>query len=488
MRRLLVAIALAGSMSFVLAGAQSASAASRLPAEGVFENCTLSSQLPTCIQRLGVMSHGGLKVVVIGASGAPLTDLAQYAAAAHSHGMSVMWELDAGTTDWWSDPASSTVMSGYYPVFAAACGCRDNGQLLAYMVKWLGGLGGTYGYYAADDGMLSPGDERQMAAYVQAIKAQDPSHTVMIGSGDETQTKDYQAISDVMGNEIYPVTNGSVDWSGVAQEASDDQRIANQSGKQSAFILQAFTWGDNLSDGQAIGACTANDTRASCYAKLNYPTASQQLKLRNEILTHADPKLILWWSFFGTAGDVTGDTSSIFPTGNNAASRWQGLAAAIHAPAPPVGRAQIARKDLTVIHNSAIAAGSGGSIAGSSSGATSEPGATPTGATVSYSDTVAAQTTLTVLRAVPGIRSAHGCTAVAGRLPGGKDRRCTRFASVGTFTHRDRAGRNSFHFTGRLNGIKLLVGKYRLTAFGTLARLRGSSAATTFRIVAGVPL
>jgi hypothetical protein len=485
MRRLLTAIALAGSMSFVLVGAQSASASSS-PAEGVFESCTLSSELSTCLQRLGVMRQGGLKVVVIPASGAPLTDLAQYAAAAHSDGMSVMWELDDGTTDWWSDPASSTVMSGYYPMFAAACGCRDNNQLLAYMVKWLGGLGGTYGYYAADDGMLSPGDDRQMTAYVQAIKAQDPSHTVMIGSADETQTKDYQHIADVMGNEIYPVTNGSVDWSGVAQEASDDQRNANQAGKQSAFILQAFTWGDNVSDGQAIGACTANDTRASCYAMLNYPTASQQLKLRNEILTHADPKLILWWSFFGTAGDVTGDTSSIFPTGNNAASRWQGLAAAIHAPAPLVGRAQIARKDLKVVHNSAIAAGSGGSIASSSSpsGGTSAPGATSTGATVSYSDTAAAQTTLAVLRAVPGIRSPHGCDAAAGRLPGGKDRRCTSFASVGTFTHRDRAGRNSFHFTGRLNGSKLLVGKYRLVAFGTVTRLRGTSAATTFQIVA----
>jgi hypothetical protein len=33
-------------------------------------------------------------------------------------------------------------------------------------------------------------------------------------------------------------------------------------------------------------------------------------------------------------------------------------------------------------------------------------------------------------------------------------------------------------------GSKLLVGKYRLMAFGTLARLRGTSAATTFRIVA----
>ena len=204
-------------------------------------------------------------------------------------------------------------MSGYYSAFATACGCTDNGQLLSYLAKWLGALGGTYGYYAADDGMLAQGDEQQLATYVQAIKAQDPNHMVMIGAADETETHDYQSVADVTGNDIYPVTNGSVDWSGVAQQASDDQHDANQAGKQSAFILQAFTWGDNLSDGQAIGACTASDTAASCYAKLDYPSPAQQLQMRNEILTHADPKLILWWSFPGTNGEVNGDTYSTYP-------------------------------------------------------------------------------------------------------------------------------------------------------------------------------
>ena len=483
MRRFLVAIALISSMSFALAGAQSASASS-LPVEGIFEGCNLTSQLQTCVQRLGVISQGGLKVVVVQASNVPLTDLQQYAAAAQTDGMSVMWELDVGTTGWWSDPASSISMSGYYSAFASACGCSDNGHVLAYLARWLGALGGTYGYYAADDGMLSPGDEPQLAAYVRAIKAQDPFHTVMIGSADETQTHDYQGAADVTGNDIYPVTSGSVDWSGVAQQASDDQRDANQAGKQSAFILQAFTWGDNLSDGQAIGACTAVDTAASCYAKLDYPSAAQQLKLRNEILTHANPKLILWWSFPGTNGEVNGDTYSIYPTGSVASARWQGLTAAIQAPAPQTttthkSGARIARKNLRVTHNSVIAAESGGSITRPQAANTRR-----TGATVSYSDTQAAQTTFTVFHASPGIRSADGCAPAVSHHPArGAASRCTRFASIGSFTHRGHAGTNGFHFTGRLNGSKLIVGKYRLIAFGTVVRLRGTSATTTFRIV-----
>ncbi len=481
MRRFLVAIALMSSISFALAGAQSASA-STLPAEGIFEGCNLSTQLQTCVQRLGVMSQGGLKVVVIQASNEPLTDLQQYAAAAQADGMSVMWELDVGSTGWWTDPASSTSMSGYYSAFASACGCTDNGQLLAYLARWLGGLGGTYGYYAADDGMLSPGDEQQLTAYVQAIKAQDPNHMVMIGAADETQTHDYQSTADVTGNDIYPVTSGSVDWSGVAQQASDDQRDANQAGKQSAFILQAFTWGDNLPDGQAIGGCTASDTPASCYSKLDYPSPAQQLQMRNEILTHADPKLILWWSFPGTNGEVNGDTYSTYPTGSVASARWEGLSAAIQAPAPQTKTAPkvaTARKNLRVRHNSVVAAGSGGSISRSHL----HPRTRQTGATVSYSDAQAAQTTFTVFHASAGIRSASGCAPAGSHHPARGAAKCTRFASVGSFTHRGHAGTNGFHFTGRLNGSKLIVGKYRLMAFGTLARLRGTSVTTTFRIV-----
>jgi len=71
--------------------------------------------------------------------------------------------------------------------------------------------------------------------------------------------------------------------------------------------------GENLGDGEAIGGCTTQDTPLPCYAKLRYPSSAEQLQLRNEVLTHAHPKLILWWSFpliYGQAGD---ETYSIYP-------------------------------------------------------------------------------------------------------------------------------------------------------------------------------
>jgi hypothetical protein len=340
-RRLMVAFVCCCTLTVGLAalGASAASAAS-MPAEGVFESCPLDTAMATCLQRLAVMHQGGVNVVVISAGGVSLNSLATYAAAANSLGMSIMWETS--NPGWWQEPSDSTYMSGFYPAFASACGCNQDAALLSYTFRWLGSLPATYGYYGADDSTLAPGDGAAIANYVSEIKQADPSHPVMIGSADQSQTDAYESTADMIGADIYPVTTSSLIpvsanqemWDSVAQSAVDTQRSADQAGRQSAFVLQAFTWGDNVGDGQAIGVCTPSDTQLSCYAKLLYPTGGDQLQLRNEVIEHAHPKLILWWSFQGTYGQAGNDTYSIYPTGAVAASRWAGLSAAIQAPAP----------------------------------------------------------------------------------------------------------------------------------------------------------
>lgn len=351
--RLLARLGLACSLLVLLLAASAQASAATLPPEGIFENCTLDVQMSTCVQRLELMHQGGFQVVVIGAGGTSPAALSSYAATAQSLGMSVMWAI--GAPGWWRDPPSSTSMTGVYSGFTGLCGCDQNGPLLAYLVHWLSQLPATYGYYAADDSMLAPGDAAGVASYVAQIKQQDPTHTVLIGSADEDQTSTYVHIADAIASEIYPVTTGPLMpvsahqdmWDGVAQWASDAQHAADSAGKQSAFVLQAFTWGDNLADGQTIGACTTSDTPLSCYSKLRYPTGAEQLQLRNEMLLHAHPKLILWWSLFGTDGDVTGDTYSIYPTGSEAAARWSGLAAAVQAPFPGSQSAPASAKPIT---------------------------------------------------------------------------------------------------------------------------------------------
>lgn len=103
-----------------------------------------------------------------------------------------------------------------------------------------------------------------------------------------------------------------------------------------------------------------------------------------------------------------------------------------------------------------------------------------TGTLVSYTDNAVSTTMLTVLRPRRGVRRGHSCLKPK---HGRSGRRCTRYVSVGRFTHSDRVGQNSFHFSGRLHHRKLAPGSYRLRArprFGDPARL---AVTVSFRIV-----
>ena len=65
MRRQITAFAIASMLMLGLAsfGAAAASA-STMPAEGVFEDCPIATQMVTCLQRLETMHAGGVNVVV----------------------------------------------------------------------------------------------------------------------------------------------------------------------------------------------------------------------------------------------------------------------------------------------------------------------------------------------------------------------------------------------------------------------------------------
>jgi hypothetical protein len=102
------------------------------------------------------------------------------------------------------------------------------------------------------------------------------------------------------------------------------------------------------------------------------------------------------------------------------------------------------------------------------------------GTTVSYRDTQAATTTLTVLQPARGIRRGRSCVKPR---RGQRGSRCTRYVTVGKFTHRDRAGTNSFHFSGRVRGRKLKPGSYRLQAVPRFAGRNGRAVTNSFRVV-----
>jgi hypothetical protein len=305
-----------------------AHAVGSLPAQGIFDNCNLSS-LTTCEADLLPMHQAGLQVVVMSAQWDTTDEITSYAAYAQSIGMSVMWELnDPG---YWGGAWIGSSAAADWSSFSTACGCTATNQVLDYMIHFLSQLPATYGYYAADDWTLTPADKGNLTQYVSEIKAADPNHMVMVGSAEGDGTT-YYSSGATMGNEIYPETTQSLMpydgnrgiWQSVQLNTRQDQRAATANGTSSAFILQAFSFGDNVSDGEAVGVCTASMSQAQCASLLQYPSANVQLELRNLILQNAAPKLILWYTYAQASqgsrwADLTSVVNAQYPASASAA-------------------------------------------------------------------------------------------------------------------------------------------------------------------------
>lgn len=138
--------------------------------------------------------------------------------------------------------------------------------------------------------------------------------------------------------------------------------------------------------------------------------------------------------------------------------------------------ARSAAKALGIAPTTFFAAGSGPSATGAAARRSRR-----TGARVSYTLNVAASVRFTIERSVRGRLVSRRC--VAERKSNHKRRRCTRYVRLrGSFTRQGKAGRNSFHFTGRLNGKKLRRGGYRLVATPTANGRTGTPARRTFGI------
>ena len=100
------------------------------------------------------------------------------------------------------------------------------------------------------------------------------------------------------------------------------------------------------------------------------------------------------------------------------------------------------------------------------------------GTNISYTSAVAGTTTFTVLAPRRGVTAAKCVKPKRGR----RGKRCTRYVSLGTFTHQDVAGFNTFVFTGRVRHHKLARGSYRLQAISRSNGNKSSPVTLSFRI------
>lgn len=98
----------------------------------------------------------------------------------------------------------------------------------------------------------------------------------------------------------YGLPNGLVEWYPVLDQSSAVGQPPPPG--QAGYILQAFSWGDNLGDGEAMGRCTRSDTPASCAAKYQAPTAVQLEQMWCAVQQY-NPHLVLWYYAGGVPTD-----------------------------------------------------------------------------------------------------------------------------------------------------------------------------------------
>jgi hypothetical protein len=109
----------------------------------------------------------------------------------------------------------------------------------------------------------------------------------------------------------------------------------------------------------------------------------------------------------------------------------------------------------------------------------------PRGTTVSFTLTQPATVRFTVTQRTKGRKGKRGGKAVCVKptKTNRKRKRCIRVTLKGSFTRNGIAGRNSFHFSGRLHGRKLTPGRYRLVATPSAGGRKGKAISSGFRIV-----
>jgi uncharacterized repeat protein (TIGR01451 family) len=106
---------------------------------------------------------------------------------------------------------------------------------------------------------------------------------------------------------------------------------------------------------------------------------------------------------------------------------------------------------------------------------------TSKGTAVSYVDSQAATTTLTVYQLLPGVRKGKKCVAPPRKKKKGT-RRCTRLVRRGSFTRQDLGGPVSFRFKGKLGRKTLAAGSYRLSVVAVNAGGKSKAAQADFKI------
>jgi hypothetical protein len=255
--------------------------ASALPPQGVYDGCAPGGDpvagqgVSACVSRLQQLRAHGFTIVLNYSSLYGSSDeIRQYAAAAESLGIRLIWPLH--------HPSLRTGAGAQaYLQLGRECGCTSTPDLIRYIVSMVKDLPATYMYYVGDE---VPDTQhaavRQISDLIHTLDPAHPRFYVTFGSNVTGQSlSGFTDTADMLGGDSYPIEVGG-DPSVVSADTRTTARIATAAARPYAMVLQAFCF------------CQEGHPGA------RYPTRAEYRQMLGAALTAGRPSFVLWWSYY----------------------------------------------------------------------------------------------------------------------------------------------------------------------------------------------
>lgn len=257
--------------------------------QGVYESCS-PWRGSMCLDRLQQIAQAGFKLVVnYGQLYGTAEEELAYAQRAAELGIKIIWNLDSPALRDQGDILHT------FPQLSATCDCSDAAVFVRYTINLVKNLPATWGYYIGDEVPMN--ELARLNAFTDYVKGLDPSHPRLIvqesGSAYEAEANlaPFADTSDVLAVDFYPVGARDESINETGAIAQTVQSLATQNGKQSAMVLQAFSWSEyNGQSCSPFPACTT------------YPTVDEMRQMLNFTLKNSHPAFILWYSYYDVMG------------------------------------------------------------------------------------------------------------------------------------------------------------------------------------------
>lgn len=267
--------------------------------QGIYQDCNLDGQAcsgptgDTAISQLDKIAKGGFTLVLnYSAFWGTAAQLTAYAAEANKVGVNILWAFDDPDFAKYASKSGNYLITDYSEL-SATCKCTTNKGFIQYVVALTSKFPATYGYSIADEPVVSTSS--QVKALYTIVHAADPNHVAIVNATYDDATQPTLAdiqknldpfnFANLLGADFYPWGTGAP-ISNEVPASANTQTVANNYGKDSFMVLQAYSW--------------KQEDPSVCSGTCTFPSQSQMQTMLDDAAANMTPDFFLWYDYWDT--------------------------------------------------------------------------------------------------------------------------------------------------------------------------------------------